>query len=59
MFNPSDWQRSKGLITPPVGEALKKLALSYSDDEEGNCFTSQSLSGQDELHVKDRVGVLC
>ena len=38
MFNPSDWQRSKGLITPHVGEALRKLALSYSDDEEGNWY---------------------
>lgn len=38
MFNPSDGQRSRGLITPPVGKVLRKLALSYSDDEEGNWY---------------------
>lgn len=38
MFNPSDGQRSRGLITPLVGEVLRKLALSYSDDEEGNWY---------------------
>lgn len=38
MFNPTDWQRSEGLITPQVGEALGKLALSYSDDAEGNWY---------------------